>query len=109
MVCDERKFFKFEGPRTLENAFPGLKNSRSCKVQNFRNKYTVKPLYSGHHRDREKVSAIERCPLHRGFSQICLFGFKNNYFTAKTCYGVPGYCGIDTMVVNSGGRMRLKT
>ena len=27
---------------------------------------TVKPLYSGHHRDQEKVSAIRRCPPHRG-------------------------------------------
>ena len=29
---------------------------------------TVKPLSSGHHRDCEKVSAIERCPLHRRLS-----------------------------------------
>ena len=29
---------------------------------------TVKPLSSGHHQDCEKVSAIERCPLHRGLS-----------------------------------------
>ena len=27
---------------------------------------TVKPLYSGHHRDFEKVSVIRRCPLYRG-------------------------------------------
>ena len=26
---------------------------------------TVKPLYSGHHRDFEKVSVIRRCPLYR--------------------------------------------
>ena len=29
---------------------------------------TAKPLYSGHHREREKVSTIERCPLHTGSS-----------------------------------------
>ena len=28
--------------------------------------YTVKPLYNGHHRDVEKVSALRRCPLCRG-------------------------------------------
>ena len=28
---------------------------------------TVEPLYSGHHRDPENVSAIRRCPLSRGF------------------------------------------
>ena len=28
---------------------------------------TVEPLYSGHHRDLEKVSAVKRCPLSRGF------------------------------------------
>ena len=32
---------------------------------------TVESLYSGHHRDPEKVSAIRRCPLNRGF----LWGF----------------------------------
>ena len=34
-----------------------------------RNKDIVKPLYSGHYRDK-KVSAIERCPLQRGLSKI---------------------------------------
>ena len=38
---------------------------------------TVKPLYSGYHRDFKIVSFIERCPLHRGFFQIGLFCFKN--------------------------------
>ena len=28
---------------------------------------TVEPLYSGHHRDPENVSAIRRCPLRKGF------------------------------------------
>ena len=37
---------------------------------------TVKPLYSGHHRDLKK-SFIKRCPLHRGCSKIDLFYFKN--------------------------------
>ena len=30
--------------------------------------YTVKPLYSGHHRDLKVVSVLEMCPLHRGSS-----------------------------------------
>ena len=30
---------------------------------------TVKLLYSGHHRDFEKVSVIRRCPLYRGIFQ----------------------------------------
>ena len=34
--------------------------------------YTVKPVYSGHHRGLKIVSVIERCPLHRGSSQIVL-------------------------------------
>ena len=28
---------------------------------------TVLPVYSGHLRDLKKVSAIDRCPLYRGF------------------------------------------
>ena len=50
-------------------------------------KNTVKPRHSGHQRDREKVSAIERCPLHRGSSQIYLFFINNTNFTLKTCFG----------------------
>ena len=38
---------------------------------------TVKPLYGGHHLDLEKMPAIERCPLHRGLSEIGLFCFEN--------------------------------
>ena len=34
---------------------------------------TAEPLYSGHHRDLKKMSAIERCPLRRGFAQIGTF------------------------------------
>ena len=33
---------------------------------------TVKPLYSGHHRNFDKVSVIRRCPLYRGI-------FKENF------------------------------
>ena len=33
----------------------------------FENIYTVEPVYSGHLRFLEKVSAITRCPLYRGF------------------------------------------
>ena len=33
--------------------------------------YTVIPVYSGHLRDRKKVSAIDRCPLYRVFFKIC--------------------------------------
>ena len=39
---------------------------------------TVEPLYSGHHLELEKVSAIERCPLHRGLSKIDLFCLENS-------------------------------
>ena len=53
---------------------------------------------SGHRRDCEKVSGIERCPLHRGSSQICLFCSKNRYFATKICFGVLGHCKIDTTV-----------
>ena len=60
--------------------------------------YTVKLLYSGHHRDLEKVSAIERCPLHRGSSQIYLFFINNTNFTLKTCFGFLGYCIVETIV-----------
>ena len=37
----------------------------------------MKPLYSGHHRDREKVSAIGRCPLQGGvrYIEVNLEGF----------------------------------
>ena len=42
-------------------------------------KTTVKPLYSGHHLDLEKVSTKERCPLHRCLSQIGLFCLKNPF------------------------------
>ena len=30
--------------------------------------HLVKPLYSGHQRDLEKVSAMRRCPLYRGLT-----------------------------------------
>ena len=53
----------------LENRYLNLKAMKN----------TVKPLYSGHHQDCKKVSAIERCPLHRGSSQICLFCYKSIY------------------------------
>ena len=32
----------------------------------------MEPLYSGQHRDLKKMSAIERCPLHKGFAQMVL-------------------------------------
>ena len=32
---------------------------------------TVIPVCSGHLSNREKVSAIDRCPLYRGFFQSC--------------------------------------
>ena len=34
---------------------------------------TPEPLYSGHHRDLKKMSAIEWSPLHRDFAQINTF------------------------------------
>ena len=66
---------------------------------------TVKPLYSGHHRDLKKVSAIERCPLRGGSSQIRLFYFKNLLW-------VLGYSEIYPKVCQKAGfgrRKRLKT
>ena len=30
--------------------------------------YTVEPLYSGHHWDQVKLSALSRCPVFRGYS-----------------------------------------
>ena len=50
-------------------------------------KFTVKPLYSGHHLDLEKVGAIERCALHRGLSKLA-------YFTSKTVVRVSGYSEV---------------
>ena len=75
----------------LLNAFPYIW-TKSQWITN-----TVKPLYSGHHWDREKVSAIDRCLLWRGSSQICLFCSKNRYFATKTCFWVLGHCKIDTI------------
>ena len=43
-------------------------NIRNASIRN-----TVEPLYGRHHRDLKKMSAIERCPLHRGFAQISTF------------------------------------
>lgn len=45
--------------------------NRTCFVKN------LKSLYSGHHRDIDIVSVIERRLLHKGFSQINIFSFKN--------------------------------
>ena len=42
------------------------------------NKNIVEPVYSGHHRNLKKMSAIESCPLHRGFAQI-------GTFTSSSC------------------------
>ena len=44
-------------------------------------KYTVKPLYSGHHWDLEKVSAMRRCPLYRGLT------FFSNEMTFRSLSG----------------------
>ena len=41
------------------------------------NVITVKPFHSKHHQDLKIVSVTERCPLHRGSSQIGSFCFKN--------------------------------
>ena len=38
---------------------------------------TVKPLYSGHLRDRPIVSAVDRCPLYRGLTNSLLKSQQN--------------------------------
>ena len=38
---------------------------RSLRLEKCDTAKTMKPLYSGHHRDLEKVSAVRRCPLYR--------------------------------------------
>ena len=38
---------------------------------------TVKPLYSGHLRDRPIVSAVDRCPLYRGLTKSLLKSQQN--------------------------------
>ena len=43
-------------------------------------KSTVKPLYSGHHRDLEKVSAMNGCPLYRS---LTFFLKRKTYETPK--------------------------
>ena len=43
-------------------------------IASFQN--TVIPVYSGHLRVREKVSAITRCPLYRGFFKNVLNGLR---------------------------------
>ena len=40
---------------------------------------TVEPVYSGHLRALRKVSAIDRCPLYRGFFQNCSTGHKTRF------------------------------
>ena len=39
--------------------------------------HTVKPLYSGHLRDRPIVSAVDRCPLYRGLTKSLLKSQQN--------------------------------
>ena len=55
------------------------------------NVITVKPFHSKHHQDLKIVSVTERCPLHRGSSQIGSFCFK-------TCSRKLGYSTIDPKV-----------
>ena len=50
-------------------------------------KTTVKPLYSGHNLDLEKVSTTERCPL-----DVCP---NLAYFASKTLLRVLGYGEVD--------------
>ena len=38
---------------------------------------TVKPLYSGHLRDRPIVSAVDKCPLYRGLTKSMLKSQQN--------------------------------
>ena len=45
--------------------------------------YAVKPLYSGHHRDREKVPAIERCLLIEAHPKSAYFAPKIDIFLQK--------------------------
>ena len=53
-------------PTNFENILSSIFspiNALNILVMNFED--TVKPLYSGHHQDRVKVSAIRSCPLNR--------------------------------------------
>ena len=38
---------------------------KGTEIEGFLNLNTLKPLYSEHHRDPDKVSAMKRCPLYR--------------------------------------------
>ena len=66
------------------------------------NVITVKPLYSGHHRYLRIVFVIERSPLHRGYSQIGLFYFKD------LPKGMLGFSAMDPKVFQEAGVGRRK-
>ena len=53
------------------------------------NVITVKPFHSKHHQDLKIVSVTERCPLHRGSSQIGSFCFKNLLQEVRVQYNRP--------------------
>ena len=59
-----RALFETGGIRAGVNG-AGVKKGPALKGP-IRYTYTVKPLYSGHLRDRSIVSAIESCPLYKG-------------------------------------------
>ena len=58
------KIAKFKGSLMLSLILWHIRELQSNVILNIIHKeYTVEPLYSGHYRFSEKVSAIERCPL----------------------------------------------
>ena len=54
----------------LVNFMPNAENGQNLSISRMGTD-TVKPLYSGHLRDRNIVSAMERCPLYRGSVGNC--------------------------------------
>ena len=67
---------------------------------------TVKPLYSGHLRDRPIVSAVDRCPLYRGLTKSMLKSQQNPISRTHSSLsivilgggGIKGYF-IDNIIV----------
>ena len=63
---------------------------------------TVKPRYSGHHRDLKTMPVIERFPYIEVLPRLA-------YFTSKTYSRVLGYSVIETKVCQKFGVGRRKS
>ena len=66
------------------------KNQKQKSVGGLVTRNTVKPPNSGHLRVLTKVSAIRRCPLHRGFSKNRLLAVIFNLTRYLKVLGVQG-------------------